>query len=162
MARAFIGLGSNLAQPAAQIQAALHAMTQLADTQLIAQSSLYGSKPMGPQDQPDYVNAVVALQTSLTPHQLLDALQRIELEHGRVRKAERWGPRTLDLDILLFDDLQFSDERLTIPHYGMRQREFVIYPLLEIAPLLVLPDGTPLRDLQHTCDVNGLIRLSAQ
>lgn len=162
MARAFIGLGSNLAQPAAQIQAALHAMTQLADTRLIAQSSLYGSKPMGPQDQPDYVNAVVALQTSLTPHQLLDALQRIELEHGRVRKAERWGPRTLDLDILLFDDLQFSDERLTIPHYGMRQREFVIYPLLEIAPQLVLPDGTPLRDLQHTCDVNGLIRLSAQ
>lgn len=99
---------------------------------------------MGPAGQPDYLNAAVLLETDLTPHQLLDATQAIELAHGRVRKDERWGPRTLDLDIMLFGDMVISDARLTVPHYGLKVREFMLYPLAEIAPGLILPDGEPL------------------
>src|SRR5690606_15477317 len=94
-ARVYIGLGANLNQPVQQLQQAIKALQQLPDSELIAVSSLYGSKPMGPQDQPDYVNAVAALDTALEAEALLDALQQIELQHGRQRKAERWGPRTL-------------------------------------------------------------------
>ncbi len=152
----FIGLGANLHQPLQQLQTAALALRQLPDTQLIAISSLYGSKPMGPQDQPDYVNAVAQLVTSLSPHQLLDALQQIEQTQGRTRKAERWGPRTLDLDILLFGELQLNDERLTVPHYGMHLREFVLYPLAEIAPTLELPTHGTLSGLLAKVPLNGL------
>ena len=96
---------------------------------------------MGPQDQPDYINAVVKIQTRLTPIQLLDCTQAIELEQGRVRKDERWGPRTLDLDIILYGNEVIDSERLTIPHYGMKEREFVLYPLAEIAPSITLRVG---------------------
>ncbi len=152
----FIGLGANLHLPLQQLQTAALALRQLPDTQLIAISSLYGSKPMGPQDQPDYVNAVAQLVTSLSPHQLLDALQQIEQTQGRTRKAERWGPRTLDLDILLFGELQLDDERLTVPHYGMHLREFVLYPLAEIAPTLELPTHGTLSGLLAKVPLNGL------
>lgn len=152
----FIGLGANLHQPLQQLQTAVLALCQLPDTQLVAVSSLYGSKPMGPQDQPDYVNAVAQLVTSLSPHQLLDALQHIEQTQGRTRKAERWGPRTLDLDILLFGDLQLNDERLTVPHYGMHLREFVLYPLAEIAAELDVPTHGPLSSLLAKVPLNGL------
>lgn len=152
----FIGLGANLHQPLQQLQTAARALRQLPHTQLIAISSLYGSKPMGPQDQPDYVNAVAQLATSLSPHQLLDALQQIEQTQGRTRKAERWGPRTLDLDILLFGELQLDDERLTVPHYGMHLREFVLYPLAEIAPSLEVPTHGPLSSLLAKVPLNGL------
>ena len=162
MRPAFVGLGSNLARPRQQIEQALEAMGQISDTQLVRCSSLYASKPMGPHDQPDYVNAVVELATGLSPHELLDALQAIEQRQGRVRKEQRWGPRTLDLDILLFADLQFSDERLTIPHYGLCQREFVVLPLLEIAPTLSLPDGRRLASIATQLDRNGLAILSSQ
>ncbi|MGX9080354.1 2-amino-4-hydroxy-6-hydroxymethyldihydropteridine diphosphokinase, partial [Klebsiella pneumoniae] len=96
-------------------------------------SQLYGSRPMGPADQPDYVNAVVRLTTRLAPLALLDQLQSIELEQGRVRKEERWGPRSLDLDLLLYGAECIQSERLTVPHYGMKEREFVLLPLAEIA-----------------------------
>lgn len=152
----FIGLGANLHQPLQQLQTAALALRQLPDTQLVAISSLYGSRPMGPQDQPDYVNAVAQLVTSLSPHQLLDALQQIEQTQGRTRKAERWGPRTLDLDILLFGELQLNDERLIVPHYGMHLREFVLYPLAEIAPTLELPTHGPLSALLAKVPLNGL------
>lgn len=152
----FIGLGANLHQPLQQLQTAAQALRQLPHTQLIAISSLYGSKPMGPQDQPDYVNAVAQLATSLSPHQLLDALQQIEQTQGRTRKAERWGPRTLDLDILLFGELQLDDERLTVPHYGMHLREFVLYPLAEIAPTLEMPTHGALSSLLAKVPLNGL------
>ena len=101
-ARCYIGLGSNLADPHTQIAHALAALDALDSTRLLAVSSLYRSKPLGPSDQPDYVNAVAMLETGLEPEALLDRLQQIELEQGRVRKQERWGPRSLDLDILLF------------------------------------------------------------
>ncbi len=162
MERAYIGLGSNLAEPHQQLQAALRAIAQLPHSQLAATSSLYASDPLGPQDQPRYVNAVAAMDTELTPLDLLDALQRIELEQERVRKAERWGPRTLDLDILLFGDQQLATERLTVPHYHMHARAFVLYPLAEINPALLLPDGRSLQQLLATCPLAGLERLPTQ
>ena len=157
--RAYIGLGANLNQPVQQLQQAIRALQQLPCSELIAVSSLYGSKPMGPQDQPDYVNAVAALDTTLEAEALLDALQQIEQLHGRQRKAERWGPRTLDLDILLYGTLVINSSRLTVPHYGLHQREFVLYPLYEIAPQLQLPDGTVLSSLLAQVPLNGLQKL---
>lgn len=157
--RAYIGLGANLNQPVQQLQQAIRALQQLPCSELIAVSSLYGSKPMGPQDQPDYVNAVAALDTTLEAEALLDALQQIEQLHGRQRKAERWGPRTLDLDILLYGTLEINSSRLTVPHYGLHQREFVLYPLYEIAPQLQLPDGTVLSSLLAQVPLNGLQKL---
>ena len=154
--RCYIGLGANLAQPLAQLQQAVAALRLLPASQLIAVSSFYGSKPMGPQDQPDYVNAVAALDTELPAEALLDALQLIEQKQGRQRKDERWGPRTLDLDILLYGDDIINSERLTVPHYGLKQREFVLYPLAEIAPNLSLPDGTVLSSLLAQVPLNGL------
>jgi 2-amino-4-hydroxy-6-hydroxymethyldihydropteridine diphosphokinase len=114
---------------------------------------------MGPQDQPDYVNAVAALHTRLSAEHLLTELQQIELEQGRQRKDERWGPRTLDLDILLFGHDIIQTERLTVPHYGMKTREFVLYPLAELDLNLVLPDNTKLSELLTTVPLNGLTRL---
>jgi 2-amino-4-hydroxy-6-hydroxymethyldihydropteridine diphosphokinase len=156
----YLGLGANLHQPLQQLQQAVVALAALEDCQLQSVSSLYGSKPMGPQDQPDYVNAVVALLTTLTTEQLLDQLQTIELEQGRQRKDERWGPRTLDLDILLFGNHTINTTRLTVPHYGMKVREFVLYPLAELAPELQLPDATPLAQLLTTVPQNGLVVLA--
>lgn len=152
----FIGVGSNLGDPVVQAKQAIAALSELANTQLSDVSSLYASKPMGPSDQPDYVNAVAKITTTLTPLELLDALQYIELHQGRVRKDERWGPRTLDLDILLIDDLAIDHPRLTVPHYGMREREFVLYPLFEISPDLTLSDGVALTQLIQACPRNGL------
>lgn len=160
MERVYIGLGSNLATPLAQLRSALTALTALPQTQLVAQSSFYASDPLGPADQPRYVNAVAALDTELSPLALLDALQTIELEQGRTRKAERWGPRTLDLDILLFGERQLDKPRLTVPHYHMHARAFVLYPLAEIAPDLQLPDGRALTELLDACPFVGLERLN--
>ncbi|MBU2156157.1 MAG: 2-amino-4-hydroxy-6-hydroxymethyldihydropteridine diphosphokinase [Gammaproteobacteria bacterium] len=161
MERVYIGLGSNLAAPLEQLRSALAALAALPQTDLIAQSSFYSSDPLGPADQPRYVNAVAALDTELSPLALLDALQTIELEQGRTRKAERWGPRTLDLDILLFGERQLDEPRLTVPHYHMHARAFVLYPLAEIAPTLNLPEGRPLRELLAACPFEGLERLPA-
>ena len=158
-ARCYIGLGANLANPVQQLQDAIIALQQLPGSSLVATSSFYGSKPMGPQDQPDYVNAVAAIDTLLKPEPLLDALQLIELRQGRQRKNERWGARTLDLDILLFGDKVINTERLTVPHYGLKVREFVVYPLAEIAPELRLPDGTVLSSLLRQVPLNGLQKL---
>lgn len=146
MITAYIALGSNLNTPAEQLNSALKAIENLPQTQLIAASSFYQSKPLGPQDQPDYVNAVAKIETALPPLSLLDELQRIENEQGRVR-LRRWGERTLDLDILLYSNQMIQNERLTIPHYDMYNREFVIIPLLEITPDLIFPDGKKLAEL---------------
>jgi len=155
----YIGLGANLAQPVQQLEQAVAALQNIKDTKLVKVSSFYGSKPMGPQDQPDYVNAVAALHTRLAAEDLLTELQKIELEQGRQRKDERWGPRTLDLDILLFGHEIIQTERLTVPHYGMKQREFVLYPLTELNSDLVLPDGSELSELLKMVPLNGLTRL---
>lgn len=161
MTLCYLGLGANLAEPLQQLQQAVEALTQLPDCRLVAVSSFYCSKPMGPQDQPDYVNAVAALQTSCSAEQLLGLLQQIELNQGRQRKAERWGARSLDLDILLFGDQSINTPRLTVPHYGMKVREFVLYPLAEIAPALQLPDGSSLAELLTQVPRNGLTVLAA-
>ncbi|MEO2280426.1 2-amino-4-hydroxy-6-hydroxymethyldihydropteridine diphosphokinase [Pseudoalteromonas pernae] len=154
--KVYLGLGANLNDPISQLKQAITALEQLGGTRAHRCSALYASKPMGPQDQPDYVNAVMELECELPPHALLDAIQAIELKLGRVRKEERWGPRTLDIDIILFGDKQLDDERLTVPHYGMKEREFVLYPLLELAPELALPDGTSVGSLTTNVPRNGL------
>lgn len=155
----YIGLGSNLDNPVGQLQRALQALQQLPASHLVNHSSLYRSDPVGPPGQPDYINAVALLETHLCADTLLDHLHAIELQHQRVRTV-RWGPRTLDLDILLFGQQQIDTPRLTIPHAQIRQRNFVLWPLAEIAPQLVLPDGTPLTELLDQCPLGTLQRLS--
>lgn len=156
MNQVYIAIGSNLDDPIINAQRAIEALRQLPNSRFISASSLYSSKPMGPQDQPDYVNAVALIATELSPLALLDQTQAIEHNFGRVRKAERWGARTLDLDILLFGDEVITNERLTIPHYGMNTREFVLYPLAEIAPTLCFPDGKPISFYLEQVPLNGL------
>ncbi len=161
MTSAYIALGSNLADPRQQIAQAFEALAGLPHTRLVARSSLYRSAPMGPADQPDYINAVARLDTTLAPLALLDALQAIEQQQGRVRTGERWGPRTLDLDLLLFADTIIEDPRLTVPHPGLAQRNFVLYPLMEIAEQnLIIPGLGPLSGLLDACSADGLERLS--
>lgn len=135
---AYIGLGSNLEDPVQQLCLALQELDQLPGSIRVAASSLYSSKPVGPQDQPDFVNAVACLSTSLSPIELLDALQAIEQSHRRVRERH-WGPRTLDLDILLYDQQVINLPRLTVPHAFMHTRGFVLLPLAEISPNLTIP-----------------------
>ncbi|EAT8924990.1 2-amino-4-hydroxy-6-hydroxymethyldihydropteridine diphosphokinase [Salmonella enterica] len=145
MTIAYIALGSNQASPLEQVNAALKAIAGIPDSRIVAVSSFYRTPPLGPQNQPDYLNAAVALDTALTAEDLLNHTQRIELQQGRIRKAERWGPRTLDLDIMLFGDEVINTQRLTVPHYDMKNRGFMLWPLFEIAPDLIFPDGLPLR-----------------
>lgn len=151
----YIGLGSNLADPVNQINLAISALNALPSSTVIEQSSLYSSPPMGPQDQPDYVNSVVLLETSLEPHVLLDGLQSIELQQGRVRKRH-WGERTIDLDILIYDDRVLDDERLQVPHPGIADRSFVLYPLAEIAPGIDIPILGNIRQLVESCPRGGI------
>jgi len=156
MTTAYIGLGSNLCDPEQQLRDAVTQLERLKHCQLSSISSLYFSRPMGPQDQPDYMNAVAELETSLSPIALLDELQKIENKAGRIRKDNRWGPRILDLDILLFGEQTIDTERLTVPHYGLKEREFVLIPLIEIIPELLLPNGESIAFLRANIDENGL------
>jgi 2-amino-4-hydroxy-6-hydroxymethyldihydropteridine diphosphokinase len=157
MALAYIGLGSNLEDPLAQVTGAFIELAELPLTSLLTRSGLYSSRAVGPE-QPDYINAVALLDTQLAPLALLDALQAIEQAHQRVR-IQHWGPRTLDLDLLLYSDQIIEEERLTVPHPYLTQRSFVLYPLADITPNLHLPDGTPLADLLSRCPADGLLRL---
>ncbi|EQC2549658.1 2-amino-4-hydroxy-6-hydroxymethyldihydropteridine diphosphokinase [Enterobacter sichuanensis] len=147
MTLAYIAIGSNLASPLEQVNAAVQALGEIPQSRIVAVSSFYRTPPLGPQDQPDYLNAAVVLETALDAETLLDNTQRIELQQGRVRKAERWGPRTLDLDIMLFGHDVINTDRLTVPHYDMKNRGFMLWPLFEVAPDLIFPDGIPLRDI---------------
>ena len=156
----YIGLGSNLDNPSSQLKQALRELTEIPQTRLLAASSFYLSVAIGPE-QPDYTNAVAKLESSLEPLALLDALQAIEQAHFRVRK-EHWGPRTLDLDILLIDDLTLNTERLQVPHPFMLVRNFVLFPLLEIAPDLILPSGLSLADAAQACPNQGIRQLGRE
>ncbi|MEB7542811.1 2-amino-4-hydroxy-6-hydroxymethyldihydropteridine diphosphokinase [Enterobacter huaxiensis] len=147
MTLAYIALGSNLASPLEQVNAAVQALGEIPHSRIEAVSSFYRTPPLGPQDQPDYLNAAVVLNTALDAETLLDNTQRIELQQGRVRKAERWGPRTLDLDIMLFGHEVIHTERLTVPHYDMKNRGFMLWPLFEVAPDLIFPDGISLKSI---------------
>lgn len=145
MTLAYIAIGSNLVSPLEQVNAAVQALSDIPQSRLVAVSAFYLTPPLGPQDQPDYLNAAVVLETALDAETLLDNTQRIELQQGRQRKAERWGPRTLDLDIMLFGDNVINTERLTVPHYDMKNRGFMLWPLFEVAPDLTFPDGESLQ-----------------
>lgn len=155
---AYIGLGSNLEDPIHQVKSAIAELGRLPESGFIAASSLYRSVPLGPQDQPDFINAVVALGTTLAPYSLLDELQALEEFHQRKRERH-WGPRTLDLDLLLYGNEVIDTERLTVPHPGVSIRNFVLIPLFEIAPDLRLPDNQALSDLIQRCSKDGLQRL---
>jgi len=159
MHRAYIALGSNLAQPEAQVNQAFEALARLPDSRLLARSSLYRSAPVGYADQPDFINAVARIETQLAPHDLLQSLLGIEQEFGRVREF-RNAPRTLDLDLLLYDDIQFHEPGLTLPHPRMHERAFVLLPLLEIDPHCVIPGRGPACDWLAQCDDQSIIRVT--
>ncbi len=156
---AYIGLGSNLEAPVNQVETAITELARIRQSRLLRSSSLYRSAPLGPTDQPDYINAVAALQTSLLADELLTELQQLENSHQRVRE-ERWGPRTLDLDLLLYGDEIIKSERLTVPHPGLSERNFVLVPLLEIAPDLILPDNQALVEMAKTISRDSLQQLT--
>lgn len=151
----FIGLGSNLNDPAEQINGALNKLAQLPSSRALQCAPWYSSKAIGPEDQPDYINTVVKLETTLAPEPLLDQLQSIEKEHGRQRNI-RWGARTLDLDILLFGENIIHTDRLEIPHPEMSWRGFVLKPLFDLAPTLVLPKGYSIKKYLTACDTSDL------
>ncbi len=158
--KCFIGLGSNLAEPRRQLENAIKALKGLPECDVLQVSSFYLSQPMGPQDQPDYVNGVVEIATALSPSSLLERLQEIENKQGRKRRGEQWGPRTLDLDVLIFGQLTMQTPQLTIPHYGIAERSFVLYPLAElVAGSFVIPGLGSLEALLERCPKDDLIRL---
>lgn len=155
----FIGLGSNIDSPKQHVIQALQEIHQTTEIFIQACSHLYESLPMGPQDQPNYINAVCKISTSLSPIALLDKLQEIENLHKRVRTNERWGPRTLDADILMYNQAKIDEPRLKLPHYGMHERQFVLIPMFEIQPDLIMPDGRSLAAWINQCELSGLKRL---
>ena len=161
-ARAYVGIGSNLDDPIGQVRRAFQALADILATCCVARSPLYRTAPVGgPADQPDYVNAVVALDTGLTPKQLLMVLQALELAHGRNRTV-RWGARTLDLDLLLYDQITSDDPWLTLPHPRLHERAFVLYPLYDIAPTLTIPGRGRLSELLANCSQQTVIRLDSE
>lgn len=160
--RAYISVGSNLGDPPSQMRRAFQALAALPASRCATRSPLYRTTPVGgPSDQPDYLNAVVALDTTLEPDALLTALQEIENAQGRMRTA-RWGPRTLDLDLLLYGALIRDDPWLTLPHPRLHERAFVLYPLYDIAPALLLPGLGRLRDWLASCPPSGVTRLDVR
>lgn len=150
----YIGLGSNIEQPYQQIKNAITALDGLPGTRVTADSGYYKSRPMGPKDQPDYVNAVVKLETALEATELLTHCQQIEHQQGRIR-SRRWGERCIDLDVLLFAEQQIKTDKLTVPHPGIRQRDFVYLPLLKLDPAIAIPGESALKDLLHA-DENSM------
>ncbi|WP_323083872.1 2-amino-4-hydroxy-6-hydroxymethyldihydropteridine diphosphokinase [Providencia alcalifaciens] len=157
MEQVYIAIGSNLGEPLKQAQQAIAALDAIPSTRVVSTSSIYRTKPLGPQDQPDFLNLAVLLETELEPEDLLNHTQKIELDLGRVRKDERWGPRTLDLDIMLFGNRVIHTERLTVPHYGLKEREFMLYPLSDITPSLIFSDGEKLSERLTHVPRNGLM-----
>jgi 2-amino-4-hydroxy-6-hydroxymethyldihydropteridine diphosphokinase len=156
----YIGLGSNLDNPELQLDTALAALDDIPDTSLVKYSSFYRSIPLGPSDQPDFINAVALLDTHLTARQLLSQSQSIENRQGRVRGGQRWGPRILDLDILLYGDQVIDEHELTVPHPGIRYRNFVLVPLLELAPDLEIPGLGRVDELSDAVGNVGITRLN--
>lgn len=156
MSRAYVALGANLGDPAATLAQALRELDQVRATRVAGQSRFFRSRAVGPGTQPDYVNAVARLETNLTPHELLAELHAVEARHGRVRDGTRWGPRTLDLDLLLFDDLVLDDGRLVLPHPEITRRNFVLAPLLELDPDLRIPGTGAAADALRALGLAGL------
>lgn len=156
MARAYVALGSNLDEPEAQVRNALAALGELPATQLLRTSRLYRTPPWGMLDQPWFVNAAAALNTELAPAALMQALQALELRSGRERGAQRWGPRRIDLDLLLYDDLVIDTPELQLPHPRLAERAFVLVPLADVAKELTLPGGKSVEALLAQVDTAGI------
>ncbi|MDP8080308.1 2-amino-4-hydroxy-6-hydroxymethyldihydropteridine diphosphokinase [Phocoenobacter skyensis] len=156
MTKVYIALGSNLNNPLVQLKQAVRSLQKFANFKI---SSFYTSQPLGPQDQPDYINAVASFETDLSPLELLDYLQNIENQQGRVR-LRRWGERTLDLDILLFGKKVITSDRLIVPHYDMHHREFVIVPLYELDPKLILPNEVTLESLYTKFQDHKMVKIN--
>lgn len=161
MTIAYVGLGSNLAGPRKQIEQAFQFLAALPRTNVLNHSKLYATEPWGKFDQPDFVNAVAVLDTHLSARELLDALLVIERNAGRERSADRWGPRTLDLDILLYGDSRIDEPALHVPHPRLHERAFVLVPLAEIAPLLYVPGAGRVIDLLSRIDATGCVALES-
>jgi len=155
---ACIALGANIGEPVRQIEAGFAAIAALPETALVARSSLYRTAPVGYADQPDFINAVALIETTLSPADLLKALLAIERAHGRVREFPN-APRTLDLDIVLYGDLVVHEPGLSIPHPRMLERAFVMVPLAEVAPAAVIPGHGPVADLARKVEVGGIQKL---
>ncbi len=152
---AWVGLGSNLDNPLQQLHLALEALNQLPETTLADASPVYRSRPVGPSDQPDFLNMAARLETTLPASTLLQQLLAIEDAQGRVR-TRVWGPRVLDLDLLLYGRESIAEPGLTVPHPELPNRDFVLRPLLDLDPALSLPDGRRIDDLLRSCPDNGL------
>lgn len=148
---AYVGLGSNQDRPVQQVRTAIGELAALPETRVQAASRLYRSAPLGPANQPDYINAAVALDTGLAPDALLAEMRSLESRHGRVRAAVRWGPRSLDLDLLLYGDATINTADLQVPHPGVSERLFVLYPLADIAPDLEVPGHGSVATLLANC-----------
>ncbi len=157
---AYIGLGSNLQGPSGQLESAIESLSTIDRTRLITRSALYRSAPFGGIEQPDYVNAAAALLTALDARQLLEELQQIELRRGRQRDGMRWGPRVIDLDLLVFASQSIEEPGLVVPHPGIAERNFVLLPLKEIAPGLVIPGLGPVANLPVNMDEPQIERIA--
>lgn len=157
-ARVFVALGSNLGDREGHLLQGAADIAEIADCSDLLMSSIYETAPMGPQDQPDYLNGVCRFQCALEPHTLLAELKLIERQHGRIQSTERWRARPLDLDILLFAEQRISSAELTVPHPGIAQRSFVLWPLAELEPALIVPDHGPVQTLMKDCPPLGIRR----
>jgi 2-amino-4-hydroxy-6-hydroxymethyldihydropteridine diphosphokinase len=155
---AYIGVGSNLGDPRAQVLQAFAKLAELPGTRVILTSPIYLSRPFGPVDQPDFANAVVGLLTQLEPLELLSHLQAIEAAQGRPKERQRWGPRVIDLDLLVYGQWRRADPELTVPHPGIVERNFVLYPLADIAPDLEIPGLGRVTGLKGRVTPEGLRR----
>ena len=156
---AYVALGSNLDDPARQVRRALEALGTLPDTLVVARSSLYRTAPMGPVPQPDFVNAVAGLLTRLDARSLLRRLKSLETQLGRAVPVQRWGPRLIDLDLLVHGTERVAEEGITVPHPGVAERAFVLVPLAEISAGLVVPGMGRVSALVQKMDTTGMERL---
>ena len=154
----YIGIGSNLEDPQAQVHKAQDDLHGLPESLLVATSALYRPVPMGPPDQPDYINAVARVDTQLEAAELLRELQTIEQRAGRERTV-KWGPRVLDLDLLIYGNERIAEDGLEVPHPGIRERNFVLLPLLSVAPDLEIPGLGPVQQLADAAGHEGIVRL---
>lgn len=158
--RAFIGIGSNLNNPLEQVQRAITALAGLPLCEVAAISPLYRTQPVGPQDQDDFINGAVELLTAYSPLALLDQLQRLEQQQRRIR-VRHWGPRTLDLDLLLYDEQLVDYARLQVPHKEFLKRPFAWKPVIDIAPDVRLPDGSRLHEHIQMSDADDMVQMDA-
>jgi 2-amino-4-hydroxy-6-hydroxymethyldihydropteridine diphosphokinase len=158
---AYVGLGSNLDDPPLQIARGFEALATLPHTRLVLRSRLYRTHPLGPIDQPDFVNAAAGLLTQLPHRDLLVSLKGLENRLGRRRPAERWGPRRIDLDLLVYGNARIDEPDLTVPHPGIAERAFVLAPLADFAPDLRVPGLGLVRELLATVDTSGLLGMAS-